>query len=82
MPGGFGDDERYDPIGELLLGLGLSEDGRPKAQDPQAAAAMRQVRTLLAPFVLRRLKSQATPAPFVQTTTTNINKQKKYLDMK
>jgi SWI/SNF-related matrix-associated actin-dependent regulator 1 of chromatin subfamily A len=57
--GGWGDDEQSDPIGELLLGLGLGEDGKaPASSGAQGLAAVRQVRTLLAPFVLRRLKAQ------------------------
>jgi len=40
--GGWGDEGRSDPIGELLSGLGLSEDGKASG-DPAAMAAVRQV---------------------------------------
>ena len=57
--GGWGDEDQSDPIGELLLGLGLGEDGKASSSaGAQGLAAVRQVRTLLAPFVLRRLKAQ------------------------
>lgn len=50
------DDRRSDPVGEFLVGLGLTEDGTCTAQGGQES--LKQIRLLLAPFVLRRMKTQ------------------------
>lgn len=56
--GAFDDGDQRDPVGELLAGLGIGEDGKSALGGGAGGAAVRQVRCLLAPFVLRRLKSQ------------------------
>jgi hypothetical protein len=52
---GWGEEDKGDPVGDFLVGLGLTEDG---GAHEGGEEALKQIRTLLAPFVLRRVKTQ------------------------
>lgn len=52
---GWGEEDKSDPVGEFLVGLGLTEQGTAHAGGEDS---LLQIRTLLAPFVLRRVKTQ------------------------
>lgn len=41
-----------------MVGLGLTEDGTCETSSSESQESLKQIRTLLAPFVLRRMKTQ------------------------